>query len=270
MDSEPGFRRDLYRGTAAYYDRFRPPYPEQLVDDLCRRLPVSGGGRLLDLACGTGQVALPLARRFAEVWAVDQEDELVAYGRAKTARLGIGHVSWAQGSAEDVELDGPFELVTVGNAFHRFDRATVAERMRSWVQPGGGVALVWGDTPERGPEPWQRAMADLLVTWTARVGATDRVPAGWRAAIERDPHEQVLRRAGFDHVGRFEFTAERTWSVESLTGYVYSTSYLGRDALGEDAADFERELAELLARVEPRGVLRETASFAYELARAPA
>lgn len=128
MASGREFRTDLYRGTAAYYDRFRLPYPEELIADLCRRLPVSGGGRLLDLACGTGQIALPLAERFAEVVAVDAEPEFVVYGRAKAAELGVGNIPWRTASAEDVELDGPFELITIGNAFHRLDRPVVAER----------------------------------------------------------------------------------------------------------------------------------------------
>jgi tRNA/tmRNA/rRNA uracil-C5-methylase (TrmA/RlmC/RlmD family) len=75
------YRTDLSRGTAFFYDRFRPPYPQNLLDDLCERVPVSGNGRLVDLACGTGQIAFALAGRFAEVWAVDQEEEFAASGR---------------------------------------------------------------------------------------------------------------------------------------------------------------------------------------------
>jgi len=60
------FRADLYRGTAQFYDRFRPPYPDTLFADLRARLPVTGRGRLLALACGTGQVAVPLAPHFVQ------------------------------------------------------------------------------------------------------------------------------------------------------------------------------------------------------------
>jgi 2-polyprenyl-3-methyl-5-hydroxy-6-metoxy-1,4-benzoquinol methylase len=77
------YRHDLYRGTALHYDRYRPPYPKALLDDLLQRSSVTGRGRLLDLACGTGQLALPLARSFAEVYAVDQESEMVAFGEGQ-------------------------------------------------------------------------------------------------------------------------------------------------------------------------------------------
>ena len=57
MDDEVRFAPDLYRGSAGYYDRYRLPYPEAMITDLIRRAGVSGRGRLLDLACGTGQLA---------------------------------------------------------------------------------------------------------------------------------------------------------------------------------------------------------------------
>ena len=66
MDDEVRFRPDLYRGSAGYYDRYRLPYPEAMIADLVRRAEVSGRGRLLDLACGTGQLAFPLRSWFCE------------------------------------------------------------------------------------------------------------------------------------------------------------------------------------------------------------
>ena len=82
------FRKDLYKGTAPYYDHNGPAYPAPLFDDLRQRTSMVGGGRLLSLACGTGQIAFARARHFGEVWAVDQEPESVAYGnRGDTLRL---------------------------------------------------------------------------------------------------------------------------------------------------------------------------------------
>lgn len=269
MDPQLSFRTDLYQGTAPYYDRFRRPYPKPLLEDLARRLPVSGTGRLLDLACGTGQIALPLASRFAEVWAVDQEPESVDFGRRKAVAAGVSHIRWLTGAAQTVDLKGPFELVAVGNAFHRLDRPLVAARIFSWLQPGGGAALLWGGIPNRGERPWQQALSGLFEEWIAKLGVAERVPAGWEQAMDRHPHEGVLTEAGFDYLGRFEFVADQTWTVESLAGFAYSTSFLNREALGVQVARFERELADLLMPLEPDGEFREEAAFAYQLARKP-
>jgi SAM-dependent methyltransferase len=83
------YRKDLYKGTAEYYDRFRPLYPAMLLTDLRARVDLDGTGRLLDLACGTGQVAFALAGDVAEVWAVDQEAESIEFGRRAARRLGV-------------------------------------------------------------------------------------------------------------------------------------------------------------------------------------
>jgi SAM-dependent methyltransferase len=263
------FRTDLFRGTAPFYDRFRAPYPEELLDDLRQRLPVSGRGRLLDLASGTGQIAFPLACYFDEVVAVDQEPQSVEFAKAKAEAAGVSNITWVSGAAESVALDGPFELVAVGNAFHRLNRQLVAERMRSWLQPGGGVALLWGGTPGLGDQPWEQAMAKLLESWRAKLGATDRIPAGWEAVMDRDPHERVLGRAGLDYVGDFMFSVHQTWTPETLAGFVYSSSGLNRMVLGDHVADFERDLSEQLLPHATSGTFDLLASYRYQLALKP-
>lgn len=270
MAADPRYRTDLFRGVAPYYDAFRPPYPPEMLEDLLGRVPISGAGRLLDLACGTGQIALPLADRFVEVWAVDQEEGSIAWGRSSPRARALTNVTWLRGRAETVELEGPFELVAIGNAFHRLDRDVVAGRVVDWLGPGGCVALLWSPVPWVGRAPWQPALGRLLGEWMQRAGATDRVPPGWEAAIDADPHEQVLQRAGLDYVGRFEFGREQTWTLETLKGFVYSTSFLNRGALGSMVDEFEWELARWVTSFGPEGTLGEVNSFVYELARAPA
>lgn len=269
MEPRPAFRTDLYRGTAPYYDRHRPAYPAALFDDLCERLPVSGTGTLLDLACGTGQIAVPLADRFARVVAVDQEAESVAFGRAKAQAAGRDDIQWITGAAETVEPGSGFELVAVGTAFHRLDRPLVAARIFSWLEPGGGVALLWSDAPSQGDAAWQSALTELIVAWMARIGTAERIPAGWSEAMQRDPHEAVLASAGFEHVGKFGFEREERWTPETLAGYLYSTSILNRSALGGHAEDLERDLAVLVESYGTGGVVVADAGYAYQLARKP-
>ena len=92
MVDEVRYPADLYRGTAAYYDKYRLPYPEAMIEDLVHRAEVSERGRLLDLACGTGHLAFALRRWFCEVWAVDQEPDMVEVVLAKAAAERAGHI----------------------------------------------------------------------------------------------------------------------------------------------------------------------------------
>ena len=75
---EPRFRRDLFQGTAEYYERFRPRYPSALFDDLRARAPLGADARVLDLACGTGQIAFDLAHNVANAFEADVRRQLLA------------------------------------------------------------------------------------------------------------------------------------------------------------------------------------------------
>ena len=267
VDREPRFKRDLFKGTAEYYDRFRPPYPSALLDDLRARVPLGDSSRLLDLACGTGQIAVPLAGDVAEVWAVDQEAEAVEFGKRKSEHLGIANIRWITATVESVALDGSFDLATIGNAFHRLDRDAIASRLVEQLAECGCVALLWSATPWRGDELWQTALHDTLERWVDAIGLRDRVPEGWEQVIDQDPHEQVLRRAGLSYEGSFEYSTVQRWTIDMLIGFVYSTSFLNRAALGPRVEAFESDLRMRLLATRPDGVFEQDLTFMYDLAR---
>ena len=110
-------------------------------------------------------------------------------------------------------------------------------------------------------------LADTLGGWTDAVGARHRVPTGWEQVIDRDPHEQVLRRAGLSYEGSFEFSVAERWSIETLIGFVYSTSFLNRTVLERHVDEFESDLRRRLLACCADGVFEQDLTFAYELAR---
>jgi ubiquinone/menaquinone biosynthesis C-methylase UbiE len=267
---EVRFRRDLYKGTAEDYDRSRPPYPPHLFVDLLRRSHVEHGGRLLDLACGTGQIAFALHHEFDEVWAVDQEADAITFADHKAARLGITNIRWIAERAEDFSVEtASFDLVAIGNAFHRLPRRAVAQQVLDWLRPGSHLALLWSDSPWVGQSEWQRALSEVIRAWTTRMNATSRVPEHLHRVLEEKPNQDVLASVGFSTVGRFEFTAQYRWTAASLAGFVFSTSVLSRHVLGDLAPDFASDLRNRLLAVEPTGQFDQTISSAYDLACRP-
>ena len=266
MDPATRFRTDLYRGTAHFYDRYRVPYPAELVDDLVVRASLSGTGRLLDLGCGPGRVTFALARHFADVVAVDQEEQAVRYGAATARERGDTHIEWRAGRAEDLVGVGPFDLVTIGDAFHRLDRARVAALARRWLRPGGHLALLWTSMPWEGPAPWQKAAMELVVHWMETTGSLRNIPTDLADSLTREPHLDVLAAAGLGVVGTYRFSAPRTWTPETLAGFAHSTSILSRSALGGRVEAFERDLRDRLLAVQPDGAFHETVGFSYDLA----
>ncbi|HXQ19834.1 MAG TPA: methyltransferase domain-containing protein [Acidimicrobiales bacterium] len=267
---DPGFRKDLYRGTARYYDRFRVPYPSALIDDLLARAEVEGGGRLLDLACGTGQISFALHGSFEEVWAVDQEPDMISVGREKAEEAGVRHIRFLTARAEDVVApEQSFDLVAIGNGFHRVHRELVARNARRWLRPGRCLALLWSWPPDHGEAPWQQAMSATIDRWKIKVKAHDRIPPDWERVRADRPDGVVLQGAGFQVIGSYQFPIAYQWTPEALVGFVYSTSLLSKEVLADLADEFEEDLRRELTSSDPTGQFFQTIEFAYELARSP-
>lgn len=273
---DPGFDPDLFKGTACYYARYRVPYPQDLLDDLLQRARISGDGRLLDLACGPGRAAIALAPHFSEVWAVDQEAEMIAAGRKEASRAQVANLRWLITAAEDVEApDAYFELISIGEAFHRLNQSLIAQRALSWLKPGGHLATMGCFGVTSGKEAWQAILREIVRKWTARVSDAPSKPetrqsVGKSARKRGADHDQrLLEMSGFEDVRSYEFPHPHDWTMDSIVGNLFSTSTCSKQRLGGKAEAFEADLRHALLAHDSRGVYPERIRFGYTLARRP-
>src|SRR5512143_1442385 len=88
---------------AGDYDRFSR-YMEQGARDFYERLDVPPGGALLDVACGSGQLALLAARDGARVTGVDIASNLISRARARARAEGV-EARFEEGDAEALPFD---------------------------------------------------------------------------------------------------------------------------------------------------------------------
>ena len=112
------------------------------------RAGVTTGMDVLDVACGTGNAALPAARAGAEVTGLDLVPDLLEGGRRKAADAGV-EIEWVEGNAEELPFpDGSFDRVfsTFGHMFAPRHRQTADEMARVCRQ--GGVIGICCWTPE--------------------------------------------------------------------------------------------------------------------------
>jgi SAM-dependent methyltransferase len=117
-------------------------------EHVVERAGVGPGMRVLDVACGTGNAAIPAARAGAEVTGLDLVPELLDAGRAKAAAEGV-EVNWVEGDAEALPFeDGTFDRVfsTFGHMFAPRHRDTADEMAR--VCREGGVIGICCWTPD--------------------------------------------------------------------------------------------------------------------------
>lgn len=138
------------------------PLTEQLAQTL--------GGPLLDLACGTGTMALRLAARGYEVTGVDVIPEMIEWASQKAAAQGVS-VEWVVADARTFHLPKQFPLIyMLGNAFQHFltraDQEALLARVREHLSREG-IFLFGTRNPTlknlfeaRFPEPQKYTMED--------------------------------------------------------------------------------------------------------------
>lgn len=122
------------------YDAGSSPDPGPAVDFLAG---LAGGARVLELAIGTGRVALPLAARGLTVEGVEASPEMVALMRAKP---GGADLSVVVGDMADVPVAGPFGLVYLvfNTLFNLVDAGRQADCFRNVARvlaPGGAFVV---------------------------------------------------------------------------------------------------------------------------------
>ncbi len=142
--------------------------------DLAR---VGPGGRVLDVATGTGDLAIELAHRVSptgEVTGSDFSERMLDRARAKVAAMNGGLVRPRFEWADATRLPNPdnsFDAATVGFGARNFDdlAAGLAE-MRRVVKPGGQVVVLEFTTPTRPPlSLFYRLWFDRVVPALGRV-----------------------------------------------------------------------------------------------------
>jgi SAM-dependent methyltransferase len=119
------------------------PYSPALVDAFEEALSLNGTGRLLDVGCGPGTIALRIAGLFAEVVGVDADGDMIAEARRLSIERGVVNAIWVHMRAEALPADlGVFRMVTFAASFHWMDRPIVARTAREMLDPAGVVVHV--------------------------------------------------------------------------------------------------------------------------------
>lgn len=131
-------------------------------DHLLARVALSAGERVLDVATGTGEIAVPAAAAGAEVTGQDLAPGLIETARVRAAEAGVD-VRFDVGDAERLPYaDASFDVVTssFGVMFAPDHRAAAAELARV-CRPGGRLALLnWH--PTRGVAEFFKVMAAYM------------------------------------------------------------------------------------------------------------
>jgi SAM-dependent methyltransferase len=244
--------------TAEIYDKFfLPALFERWAEPVCEAADIRPGDHALDVACGTGVLALEAKRRVGEggiVCGLDCNPGMLAVARGKSAAI-----VWEEGRAEELPFaDNSLDAVVSQFGLMFFaDRKKALSEMWRVLRPGGRLAVaVWAGL-ER--VPGYMAMVTLL----------DRLFGAETADALYAPYclgeEKALARlfaaAGIAdarvtlHDGPARFLSVASWVHTDIRGWTLA------DAI--DDAQFERLLAEAETEFQDFVAADGTVSFAH-------
>ncbi len=218
MSEKPGFQ-DHFSGHAAGYAQFRPVYPAALYDWLEAQTP--GHALAWDVATGSGQAAIPLAERYAAVFASEASAEQLRHAPAHP------RVTYACEPAEACSLpEASVDLVAVAQALHWFDHPRFFAEVRRVLKPGGLFAA------------WCYELMHVSAAVDAAVWHyyEDVIGAYW------PPQRRLLERGYVDiaiplpPVGTPHLAMTAQWNYGQFEGYLqtWSATQRARATLGMD------------------------------------
>jgi demethylmenaquinone methyltransferase / 2-methoxy-6-polyprenyl-1,4-benzoquinol methylase len=196
--------------TAGLHHRWR-----ERAADLAR---VGPGSRALDVATGTGDLAIALARRGGEVVGSDFSEGMLERARAKSPQ-----VRWEQANALALPYDDDaFDAATVGFGARNFSdlERGIAEMARV-VRPGGRVVVLEITTPTKPPlSTFFSLWFDRIVPLLGRVTGENQAYSYLPSSVKRFPAPRelgaVMARAGLRDV-RWILTAGGIIALHSGT-----------------------------------------------------
>ncbi|MBF6589461.1 MAG: methyltransferase domain-containing protein [Ktedonobacterales bacterium] len=217
----------------------RPPYPAAVFAFLVGLLPQASRA-VLDLGCGTGDLARPLAPLVARVDAVD-----ISAGMLEAARALPGgdqpNLTWIAGSAEAAPVRPPYGLITAGESLHWMAWDVVLPRCHALLVPGGALAIV---EREEAPQPWFAELVLLIQRYS-----TNTAFRPYHLIYE------LTTRALFTPLGEWltEFLPHRQ-TIASFIESLHSRNGFSRDRMPPSAAAaFDDGVRALLAAAFPDG-----------------
>jgi SAM-dependent methyltransferase len=248
--------------TARLYARHRRDLPADQARALAGHLGLEADDVVVDLGCGTGQLAVPVRVHCAGVVAVDPEPAMLAELRHRDAP-GVLCVLGSDGDLPELGrlITGRVGAVVIGNALHWMDEPVALAACAELLRPDGGIAVVTQGPPLwLGPAPWQADVRAVLEQFFGP--ATD--PCGSDTAA-------LDTRAGMLQSLRLTVRVEIRTSIHAVgadwvLGHLGSTVPAGALREGDPGGPAEA-LRATLAR---HGELMESVTTTALIARRPA
>lgn len=238
--------RKAFDTVAPGYDKQALQFFPRTAHKLLDHLQLQGHEQLLDVACGTGVVALAAGERLGtgRVTGIDLSEGMLARAREKAAQQGLGNIEFQCRDIDTLALDpASFDAATCSfGMFFLADMEAAARRIATSLRPGGclGITAFASDA-------FQPVVQHFFDRFEAYGGELPDM--SWKRLSEEGQHAALYTAAGMEdvqtrreQVGYYLETADKWWDVVWNAGF---RSLL----MGFDELTLERFKAEHLEEV---------------------
>ena len=255
---------ELFSGTHEYYAKYRPGIPEEVINIIVKHFDIKPSDRILDIGCGTGQVALAIEGKCGEMVCLDSDPKMLKQAKKATKDSKI-KVVWINRGSKDLEKIkenlGTFRVATICRAFHWMDQEQVLKDLNDLINEDGGIAIFGDASFWTGQEEWQRTARRVVQKY---LGEERR--AGKATFKQSDElWENILARSVFRFIKTHDVPIIRSWDVESIIGYVLSTAFAAPHLFGDQLDRFKEETKNILLSINQKGVFQENAVWSIVL-----
>jgi len=247
--------------TAVDYGRYRLGFPDRLYERLAAYDLGRSGQRLLDVGTGTGVFGRGFALRGCAVTGLDPSSALIDEARRLDRDAGLS-TRYVIGTAEETTLaDASFDVVTAGQCWHWFRRATAAAELRRVLLPGGALVIAhydWLPLPGSAVALTEQLILQHNPHWRG---------AGGRGIYPDWPLDLTI--AGFQDLETFTFDQPAIYSHDAWRGRVRASAGIAASLTPAQVAAFDAELRTLLAERFARDPIATPHRVFALVARAP-
>jgi len=229
-------QRLLFGEDAELYDRVRPSYPAELIDDVVALVGLPC--RAVDAGCGTGKATVLLAARGATGVGVEPDQAMASVARRKLE----GYAGWRVDVADFEEwapapADVPVDVVTCAEAWHWIDRERGARQAERLLRPGGWLAI-WTREGEFRDSRLRREIDAAYAQYAPRPSMRSQAP-----------RERVPAASAFERPIEREYRERRDYTAAEWVELMRTSS----DHRQLPADTRERLLAAVAAAIEQHG-----------------
>ncbi len=212
-------RARVFGEVADEYDRIRPGYPAELVEDILTYARLAEAPAL-EVGAGTGKATVLFAARGVTLTAVEPDPAMAAVLERRVA--GLPQVTITVSSFEDHVPDQPFGLLFSAQAWHWADPAVRWEKAAAALAPGGALALFWNFHHLKDPDAAAGVLAAHQRYAPHITPDTHPVEDTWLATSW--PQVELEARSEFGDLSARLYRSERTLSGADYVAYLSTQS----------------------------------------------